>query len=1027
VIVTTGALNLSANGSGADPANRANGAGQFFVNVGGGNVSVGTLAASALGDIINGNPPASQLVAEGGNLNVANQIAVSTYGNLQVRTFGGSIIGGPAVAATTTQIDMVAQGTIEIVGDNSPTGGLRGQSISLSAGRSILLNGSLSATSSVSLTANAAGALPLPVNQGGPAAIIMADGTSINAGTGTVDIRLLDGAGDPDRANGAITLASITAGTLSARNFGTSAGSDISVRASGVLTASGAERAIDLASLNGEVINLAGDAGLVLTGTGHYAIFAATPTGSQIGSFANYLRRYNVANAAAYDALDPGGNFAAFRIAPVLTVTADNITRFYGNLTPGLTASFAGFLPGDSIADLLGAAELTTLANGTSGVGLYAINAAIGTLLSQQGYQFSFNPGQLTVIPRPITVAANNLSRIYGNANPTLTFTVGGLGLVNGDQLTGALATGANGTSGVGTFAITQGSLAASANYALTFVDGLLTITPRPITVTANNLSRIYGNANPALTFSVSGLGLVNGDQLTGALTTAANATTGVGTVAITQGTLAASANYALTFVNGGLTITPRPITVTADNLSKIYGNANPALTFTVGGLGLVNGDQLSGALATAANATTGVGTVAITQGTLAASANYTLSFLAASMSITPRPITVTANNLSRFYGDANPTLTFSVGGLGLVNGDQLTGALATAANGTTVVGTAAITQGTLAASANYTFSFVGGTLSITPRPITVTANNLSRIYGNANTALTFSVGGLGLVNGDQLTGALATTANATTGVGAVAITQGTLAASANYAFTFVNGALTITPRPITVTANSFSRIYGNANPSLTFTVGGLGLVNGDQISGALATTANATTGVGTVAITQGTLAASANYAFTFVNGALTITPRPITITADNLSKFAGQPDPVLTFTVGGDGLVNNDRLTGNLARESGEAIRRFAITIGSLAAGPNYAVTFVAGELTVKAPPAPPEVNSPTTLEPALTPTDPMPTAEEEEEARFGMDFPSQPDAPLIEEDELLDDPVTSGGDPSLYSSGITPPAGGQ
>ena len=46
----------------------------------------------------------------------------------------------------------------------------------------------------------------------------------------------------------------------------------VEVRASGVLTASGAERAIDLASLNGEVINLAGDAGLVLTGTGHYAL-----------------------------------------------------------------------------------------------------------------------------------------------------------------------------------------------------------------------------------------------------------------------------------------------------------------------------------------------------------------------------------------------------------------------------------------------------------------------------------------------------------------------------------------------------------------------------------------------------------------------------------------------------------------------------------------------------------------------------------------------------------------------------------
>jgi hypothetical protein len=36
-------------------------------------------------------------------------------------------------------------------------------------------------------------------------------------------------------------------------------------------------------------------------------------------------------------------------------------------------------------------------------------------------------------------------------------------------------------------------------------------------------------------------------------------------------------------------------------------------------------------------------------------------------------------------------------------------------------------------------------------------------------------------------------------------------------------------------------------------------------------------------------------------------------------------------------------------------------------------------------------------------------------------MDFPDQPEAPLISEEPLLDDPVTSGGDASLYSGGGT------
>jgi hypothetical protein len=230
------------------------------------------------------------------------------------------------------------------------------------------------------------------------------------------------------------------------------------------------------------------------------------------------------------------------------------------------------------------------------------------------------------------------------------------------------------------------------------------------------------------------------------------------------------------------------------------------------------------------------------------------------------------------------------------------------------------------------------------------------------------------------------------------------------------------------VTANNLSRIYGNANPALTFTVGGQGLANGDQLSGALATTANATTGVGTVAITQGSLAASSNYQLTFVGGLLTITQRLLTVTADDLSKLLGEPDPDLTFVVSGDGLVNGNQLTGVLVRDPGEAISTFAIRQGTLNAGSNYAISFVEGTLTINAPPAPPSINNPSVIDAALQSAvqDPPLTAEEEEE-RFGMDFPDQPEASLISEDPLLDDPVSSGGDASLYSGGTTPEPRGE
>ncbi len=80
--------------------------------------------------------------------------------------------------------------------------------------------------------------------------------------------------------------------------------------------------------------------------------------------------------------------------------------------------------------------------------------------------------------------------------------------------------------------------------------------------------------------------------------------------------------------------MTQRGITVTADDLSRIYGNANPALTYQIGGLGLVNGEPLSGSLATLADQTSNVGSYAITQGTLAASSNYALSFTGGTLTI---------------------------------------------------------------------------------------------------------------------------------------------------------------------------------------------------------------------------------------------------------------------------------------------------------------------------------------------------------------------------------------------------------
>ncbi|MFG1419214.1 MBG domain-containing protein, partial [Xanthobacter sp. V0B-10] len=96
---------------------------------------------------------------------------------------------------------------------------------------------------------------------------------------------------------------------------------------------------------------------------------------------------------------------------------------------------------------------------------------------------------------------------------------------------------------------------AASSNYTLTYAGNSVTVNPRPLVVTADNQSRREGAGNPVFTYELGGLGLVNGDVLTGALTSPADDTSAAGRYPILQGSLSASANYALTYVPGTLTV----------------------------------------------------------------------------------------------------------------------------------------------------------------------------------------------------------------------------------------------------------------------------------------------------------------------------------------------------------------------------------------------------------------------------------------------------------------------------------------
>src|SRR5208337_2180758 len=650
-------------------------------------------------------------------------------------------------------------------------------------------------------------------------------------------------------------------------------------------------------------------------------------------------------------------------IAAPLTVSATNESMTYGGTVPTpLTYTYTGLVNNDPSATFSG--SLATTATSSSNVGDYPITQ--GTLAATGNYTIgTYDPGTLTVIAAPLTVSATNESMTYGGTVPTpLTYTY--TGLVNNDPsatFSGSLATTATSSSNVGDYPITQGTLAATGNYTIgTYDPGTLTVIAAPLTVTATNESMTYGGTVPTLTYTYTGL--VNKDTsatFSGSLATTATSSSNVGDYPITQGTLAATGNYTINTLNPStLTVIAAPLTVSATNESMTYGGTVPTpLTYTY--TGLVNNDPsatFSGSLATTATSSSNVGDYPITQGTLAATGNYTIgTYDPGTLTVIAAPLTVTATNESMTYGGTVPVLGYTY--TGLVNGDisaTFTGSLVTAATSSSNVGGYPITQGTLAATGNYTINtFNPGTLTVIAAPLTVTATNESMTYGGTVPVLGYTY--TGLVNKDTsatFTGSLVTTATSSSNVGDYPITQGTLAATGNYTIgTYDPGTLTVIAAPLTVTATNGSMTYGGTVPVLGYTY--TGLVNKDTsatFTGSLVTTATSSSNVGGYPITVGTLAATGNYTIgTYHPGTITVKPASLTITANNTTKVYGTT-ATLSYIAGG--LVNNNTVTRVIETSAGAVstanVGSYPILISD-AVGTglnNYNITYVDGTLKV-------------------------------------------------------------------------------
>ena len=658
--------------------------------------------------------------------------------------------------------------------------------------------------------------------------------------------------------------------------------------------------------------------------------------------------------AATYGSHSTSSSFnvsGAFMIAGILVtpptgyeVSADNVT-FSNTITIGA----AGTIASTSVYYRLAA---------TDAVGGYLGNVVLSSTGAANVNAVALANG---VFPTPLKITANSVTRFSGN------FIVGGagstaftsFGLQNSETIGSVIISYGNGASTTAT-GVYPGSVTAQAatggtfnplNYNITYIAGDITVIPDATPLITYNgilggLSTTYGTASASIKINVFGFNISTGILVTAPQgfevsldnVTFSNTVTvaGVGTITSTpvyirlsaiDGANAYSGNMVLssagatdvnvsTFKN---TILPAPLTVKVNNLSTTYGST-PIVTITYSGF--LNGDTPASTVLVLGVITTGtalspVGTYPIVEaGGLFI--NYFITYIPGTLTIAPAPLTVTAGNVNKIFGNSLTAGTGSTAftSVGLQNSETIgsvtttygtgaaSGAIAGTYNGSVIINSAI--DGTFA-SGDYNISYIPGNIIVTASSTPAISSMgtfaaLSSTYGTASPSTTFNVSGINMVSGILVTapgGFEVSTDKITFGGTVTAGAAGTIAstpvyvrlaatdAANNYSGNIVLSSTgapdlniatvisTVSTVPLTITANNNSLIYGQVLPALTVTYSGF--VNAETQANlttlpVITTTGAATSPTGTYPVTA-IGAASVNYTISYIPGTLTIAP----------------------------------------------------------------------------------------------------------------------------------------------------------
>ncbi|MBT8553179.1 hypothetical protein G6683_05485, partial [Polynucleobacter paneuropaeus] len=619
--------------------------------------------------------------------------------------------------------------------------------------------------------------------------------------------------------------------------------------------------------------------------------------------------------------------------------------------------------------------------------------------------------GTISITPLALTINTSSQTKVYDGTNAIVAKTLAATNSLSGDNLS-IVGSGSYSTATVGSgLSYTLSSIAISGadagNYSFSgqFTGTNGAITPATLTVTGTTVAnKVYDGSNTAtLTGTLSGV--VSTDAANVTLVPAgtfSQSSVGNNLVVTAADTLTGSAamNYTITQPTGlRANITAKTLTVTGSTaVDKVYDGS---LTATISGgslVGVVGTDDVSLNQAGSFSQTNvGLNLVVTAANTLsgAAAGNYTITQpTGLTANITAKTLTVTGTTVANKIYDGTNTATVTGGHLvGVVGTDDVSlnqaGNFSQTNVGLNLAVTAANTLSGIAAG-NYTITQPTGlTANITAKTLTVTGTTVAnKVYDGSNTAtLTGTLSGVVSTDAANVTLVPAGTfSQSSVGNNLVVTAADTLTGSAamNYTITQPTGLrANITPAALTITALADSKVYGSLTTSNGVTYNSSGVASattGYTVAGLISGTSDAvgsvtltsTGGLATATVNSGapyTITPSiisgnpanpglSNYSITFVNAAMTVTPKLLNVVInDQTMVYGASVLPTLTYSV--TGLVNNNTTSVTLSTlatayngraGSASPFNSYPITASSVS-NPNYYITSAsapAGNLSV-------------------------------------------------------------------------------